>query len=384
MKGQFYILAAFIVGMYVFFLLRIFTSTRTAFEVPDIPQVNYIHDAVQAALNQEGSIDIIKETINYIPEPIGIRCTSLSTGQGSCDLYRDDWVCGVNVTVVYRGKIDLESTKSLYIENFAFLTQRTPIYIFSNESANLVKVLVDVGISEGSLLDSYGNTIKGSWSGTTVKFRTNLVKNRPKTIQVYHFSAGDFNLLEDVAVLNDVGYSAAILYNQIKGKRDVENVTFGDFAQMRDGAGPRMLFIPGAYPDSYASNLMDYVDGGGVLVAPYGLCKTTGSCLVGNIETISSGGLDAIGDFSALSPVDSGSLYFTNSDESWVVYDNGETNSSRAAIGATAYGEGYVVFVGNESMLTQWSQLDDFLNELFTWGVKPVNTVTQICPMQTP
>lgn len=384
MKGQFYILAAFIVGMYVFFLLRMFTSTRTAFEVPDIPQVGYLHDAIQDAINQEGGISSVKEAINYIPDPIGIRCTALSTGEGTCDLYSDDWACGANVTVVYRGKIDLESTKTLYIENFDFNLSRTPVYIYPNDSANLAEVSIDVGLSSGTLKDTEGTTIKGKWSGTTVTFRTNLIKNRPKTVYIYHFNSGNFDSFSDVATLNDVGYSSSVLFSKINGKRNVENVTLSDLGLMTDGAGPRMLFIPGAYPDSYGTNLLNYINQGGIVVAPYGLCKTTGSCLIGNLESVSGGSLEATGDFSSLNPVTTGSQYFTKANIPWINYYSGSMNTSRSAIGATAYGEGYVVFLGNESMLTQWNQLDSFLDLLLDWGVNPITLTKTTCPVQSP
>ena len=386
MKGQFYLLSAFVVGMYLFFLLRVFTATTTSFEVPDIPEVNYVLDAAQDALNQEGSIDLVREAMNFIQEPMGLRCTSIATGSGTCDLYEDEWACGVNVTVVYRGKIDLEVTEVLYTENFDLDYTRTPIHLQANESASLVKVSTSTSVSSGVLKDTSGDTLKGEWSGTTVTFRPNFAQNTPKVIYVYQTGSGGHKIYDDVGVLDDTGFDGSVLYNRLNSLRDTENLSLSDLSSLGNGAGPRVLFIPSQYPDIYGSDLVNYVSGGGILVAPYGLCVLGSSCLVGNMETITDGhvitGLD---DYASLNPLTSNSQYFTNPDLSWIVYNISQTtNSSRAAVGATSYGEGYVVFVGNETMLSSWDQLDDFLDVLILWGVKPVTVTQYVCPDQSP
>ncbi|TRO61963.1 hypothetical protein E2P64_00305 [Candidatus Bathyarchaeota archaeon] len=314
-----------------------------------------------------------------------MRCTSLATGKGSCDLYEDEWACGVNVTVVYRGKMDLDVTQTLYKESFHIDLTRTPIHLQANDSAALVKVSVSTSVSSGMLKESDGDTLKGSWSGTTVTFRPNLAKNTPKVVYVYQTSSSSHTIYEDVGVLNGDGYDSSVLYNRLNSRRDTQNMSLSDLSNLNDGAGPRMLFLPGAYPDIYGTDLLNYVDGGGMVVAPYGLCAVGGSCLVGNMESITgSHTLTAVDDFGSLNPVTSNSIYFTDPDLSWIVYDSGTTNISRAAAGATSYGEGYVVFMGNESMLSGWNQLNDFLDELLLWGVKDISVTQYVCPDQSP
>ncbi len=385
MKGEFYLLAAFLVGMYLFFLMQIFSATKTSFETPDIPQVSYLLDTAQDALEQEGSIDIVREAMNFIHEPVGLRCSSLATGKGSCDLYEDEWACGVNVTSAYHGKMDVEITRTLHMGNFEIQTTRTPIYLQANESANLVKVSQSLSISSGTLKDTKGNTLKASWSGNTVTFRPNLVKNVPKVVYVYHTGEGGTTIHSDIGVLNEGDYDSSVLYEKLSSLRDTENISLSELSELKNGAGPAMLFIPGEYPDLYGADLLEYVAGGGLLVAPYGLCRKSGSCLTGNIEQITgSHTLTGLGDFSSLNPITTNSEYFTNPDLPWIVYNSGGTNTSRAAVGASSYGEGYVVFLGNESMLSDWDQLDEFLNILVLWGVPPVTVTKQVCPDQNP
>jgi hypothetical protein len=372
--------------MYLFFLLRVFTATTTSFEVPEIPEVNYVLDAAQDALNQEGSIDLVREAMNFIQEPIGLRCTSLATGSGTCDLYDDEWACGVNVTVVYRGKVDMEVTQVLHTENFDFAYTRTPIHLQANESAALVKVSAATSVGSGVLKDTSGNTLKGEWSGTTVTFRPNFAKDTPRVIYVYQTGSGGHTIYDDVGVLDDTGFDGSVLYSRLSPLRDTENLSLSDLGNLGENAGPRMLFIPEQYPDIYGSDLLNYVSGGGILVAPYGLCVPGSSCLAGNMESITDGHIiTGLGDYASLNPLATNSQYFTDPDISWVVYNMSKTtNTSRAAVGATAYGEGYVVFVGNGSMLESWDQLDDFLDVLVLWGVKPVTVTQYVCPDQSP
>lgn len=385
MKGQFYVLSAFIVAMYIFFVLQMFLTTETSFVVPDIPEMGYIHEAVQDSINAGDDLTAILDAVSFIPEPIGVRCNSIATDKGTCSLEPEEWACGVNVTVNYRGNLDIEITETIFTENFDLPTTRTPIYLLSNDTGNFIKTSRSVSFSQGTIKDTAGRTIKGKWSGSTATFRVNLAKNSPRVVYVYHILAANYPLLEDVGILKETGYDSAVLYNKIYGKRDVENITYGDIEKLENGGGPRMLFLPAAYPAAYGSELKEYVEEGGILVAPYGLCSTSGSCLVGNIESVGgSYNIVALNEFDSLNPVTSDSDYYTNPDISWIVYNSTVTNSSRAAIGAEAHGEGYVVFVGNESMLSTWNQLDEFLTLLLDWGVNPVTVTEYTCPDQSP
>lgn len=385
-RGQFFILSAFLVGMYIFFILRMFTSTRTAFEVPEVPEVNYILDAAQDALNEEGTVEPVMEAINFIQEPVGLRCTALSTGASGCDLHSEEWSCGVNLTVVYRGSSDLELTRQVYRENFDLSSTRTPIYVISvNQSTNLLNVSADVPVTSGVLRDTSGKTLRASWDGSTVTFRANLIKGQPKVVHLYHTASGGSDLHKEVGVLNGNGYDASVLYNLLDAKRDAENLTLSDLSELENGAGPRMLFMGAEYPYSYGNDLLDYVAEGGIVVAPMGLCSSE-SCLVGNREQLTGGHtLTAVDSFDDLNPPTTNSDYFTDADIPWLVYNSsGTTNSSRAAVGAVAYGEGYAVFVGNASMLSTWGQLGSFLDDLLAWGVPPVSPTVVVCPDQSP
>ena len=103
-------------------------------------------------------------------------------------------------------------------------------------------------------------------------------------------------------------------------------------------------------------------------------------------EITSTHSVEAIDDFSSLNPLDTNGDYFTDADISWISYSSGGLNTSRSLLGAFAYGEGYVIFVGNSSMLNTWSQLDDFTTLLLSWGLPPVSISTTIvnCPEQSP
>ena len=209
MKGQFYVLSAFIVAMYLFFLLRMFTSTTTSFEVPDIPEVNYIHEAVQDSVNAGDDLTAIIDALGFIPEPLGLRCNSLATDIGSCDLGLEEWACGVNVTVVYRGGLNVEMTETISTENFNLPVTRTPIYLSANDTGTQIKVSKTVPYSLGVLKDTSGTTIKGRWNGNTTTFRINLAQNSPEVVYVYHTASVSYPLLEDVGILRESGYDSA-------------------------------------------------------------------------------------------------------------------------------------------------------------------------------
>ncbi len=379
LRGQFYMLSAFLMGMYIFFLLEMFTATTSDFATPDIPSVRYVHDAIQDELNREGSAELVLEALKYVPEPVGVHCSPVSGGSG-CDLTQEEWYCGANVTVRYRGESSVEVTKKMYRKNFHIKSNRTAIYIYSNQTSNLVKLSTTVS-HNGTLMDADGNPLRASLSGNTLTFRLNLIKNRPRVVLWYRSGSSNDRIFSNIGILTE-GYDGSALYSRLSSRGDVENITLADLSELEGNAGPRVLFIPGEYPSSYGSALLKYVDAGGILVSYRGLCST--SCLVGNMEQLTdSHTLNGTGDFSSLNPIQTNSQYFTNPDEAWIVYGPA-LNTSRAAVGATAYGDGYVVFVGNQSMLTTWSQLDSFLNILLNWAMPATSTTIKSCGIQTP
>ena len=106
------------------------------------------------------------------------------------------------------------------------------------------------------------------------------------------------------------------------------------------------------------------------------------SPLAGDIYALTqTHGLQGVGDGASLE--DTNSLYFTTQATAWMASNTTSVvNESSVGLGPIPYGEGWIVFVGNESMLSTWSDLDDFLDLLKSWAM-PANSITKAaCPVQ--
>ena len=273
-----------------------------------------------------------------------------------------------------------------YTGNFFVRASRVPIFVKGNESANLFEISFQAPFR--GLIVWKGRMIKGEWSGNNVNLRMNLIGDKPEIVYIYNSSTTSYTLFEDFAILNGQGYDASVLYSRLSsivGSEKVENISLADLLDLWGNAGPRMLLIPNrGYPPTYGEQLKNYVYYGGILVSPYGLCNSTSlTCILGNIERIEdSHRLASIDEMESIDSSTTNSIFFTRADLPWLVYNSTSVNTSRAAIGALRYGDGWIVFVGNESMLKDWSELDNFLDKLIEWGVKYPSYFVKVCPVQ--
>jgi|GEM_PF-2494000 len=389
MKGQFYVIAGFMIMAYIYFMIQLFTVVQTDAEVSKVRIGDDIKSVFQSIIDEGGEgvdskISLFQSSLGLRSEAVYLYCKSYADSTERCDLTFPHWVCGVNISLSSdtqgQGKVqisDFLQTKYDFWKNVV----RVPVFISGNVSSNL-EFLSITSPFRGSVYDGH-TFIKGEWSGTNVTFRYN-VRSDPKTIYIYNQTSESYNILEDVGILNDGSYNSALLYEKLSAESP-QNISFTNIESLWGSVGPKILFIPsGSYPAGYGSELVDYVNSGGTLVSPYGLCNSSGGgCLVGDIFSYTGAHtLAGIGDFEGLDVSNTNSQYFTTKASPWVVLKTGVINQSAVAIGPIPHGEGWVVFVGNESMLSNWASLSDFLTLLKAWGLPPTQTTLKVCPVQ--
>ena len=388
MKGQFYVVAGFMMAAYIYFLIQLFTSVQTNAEVPRIATGDDVKEVLQNLVDEgpegtAGKIENLENALSLRTESVYLLCSSFGDQTERCSLDFPHWACGVNVTVTTnthgKGRVELKEFVAS-AHDFWRNESRVGVFIDGNTSGSLLKITVSSPF-RGTVYDGR-RLIKGSWSGNTVTFRYN-VKKDPVYVHIYNVSSKSYNLFENISVLNDGSYDSAILYSKLESY-GAENITFAELEELDGNKGPSILFIPSTgYPVSYGSELEDYVKYGGVLVCPYGLCnKSTETCMVGDIYTeTGSTGLQGIGDWASFEDTDSN--YYTTMASAWMVFNSTSGyNQSSVGLGPVPYEEGWVVFVGNETMLSGWSMLDQFLDELVNWAMPPNSITKTACPVQ--
>ncbi|MBR9681341.1 MAG: hypothetical protein GOV00_00920 [Candidatus Altiarchaeota archaeon] len=388
MKGQFYVISGFMIVAYLYFLIQLFTAVQTNAEVPRIDTGDDIKETLQA-IADEGETGIVQK-INIMEGALGLRsesiylkCYSYADQTERCDLPFSHWACGMNVTIASsthgKGKIQLdEFIQSNY--DFWKNTSRAAMFVEGNTTRNLEKITLTAPF-RGVLYDGH-RLIRSSWSGNSVSFRLN-VREVPKHLYLYDLGSSAITLFEDIGILNEGSYDASQLYKQMEAESP-QNLSFSDLENLWGNTGPSVLFVPsGNYPTSYGSELLEYVKYGGILVSPYGLCNITSlSCLTGDIsELTQEHGLQGVGDWSSLE--DTNSLYFTSQAAAWMASNTTPTvNESSVGLGAVPYEEGWVIFVGNESMLSLWSDLSEFLSLMLEWALPETDITKKSCLVQ--
>jgi len=376
MKAQFYIVGALMLMMYLIFFTQVFTSMQTEEEIPDVFSPQNIFSVFQQIAdeggNTEKAVEVFFDALKFSAQPYFVSCTSYATGEGVCILPEAHWKCGVNVTASagtrsYATLTELIQSRSGFVIN----SPRMPVFVKGNTTANLVKISVSVTglVSTPAVVDG-GEIIKATCSGGQCTFRTNI-REEPRAVYIYNSTNPSQHLFEDIGVLNDTGYDGSAIISILSKYWSYDVLKLDELEDVTGQAGPVILFLPSQYPQKYSSYLLEYVEEGGTLVAPYGLCDPeTFECLVGRIE---SPGTSTLTNYSGF-PVDlstTSSSYFTKADIPWAVWNTNDVNASRAGIGVIKYGEGYVIFVGNESMLHTWDRLEEFINYTVSWAVPP-------------
>ena len=388
MRGQFYVVGALMFMMYLVFLSKVFVTIETQAELPKVSAPSNIFYVFQEIADSGGDTKTgatnLLNALKLSDEYFAVYCESYATGESSCILPEADWECGVNVTASTGTRA--HSTVTDFIQrknNFATNETRIPVFIESNTTRNLAELSISFsGLTSSPMIVDGSRVIKGTCSGGTCTFRSNIKGNEPKTVYLYNVSHESYTLFKDVGILNDTGYDGTELINVIGRYYSYEKLDLEDLRDLWGNAGPVLLFIPGTYPEAYENDLLDYVKEGGIIVSVYGLCKESGSCLTGNLERITDQHTLANASGFSVNLSTTNSNYFTKADVPWAIYNSSTTNSSRAALGASRYGEGWVVFVGNESMLKTWDRLEDFTNFTISWAIPPANIQTKTCPLQ--
>ncbi|MBR9679911.1 MAG: hypothetical protein GOU99_02585 [Candidatus Altiarchaeota archaeon] len=404
MKGQFYVVAGFVISMYLFFLSQIMTSIELSGRIPqeEVP-VDQILTAFQEMVdagetNLAAKIDLLYDTIASIPESVSVIC------DGGCEQEFADWACGIQVTVQYTEKSI--SSKSSFVQSrydFVYNAPRKPIKVTSNESGKLVNITITApsDFKNPALLVHRGTIIPANWS-TDITARINMVKDSSEIVYVYNITGSDSYIFRDVGVLDEEVWDGAALISAIESSWGTEAMTISELVALQSSprAGPRVILIPEiGYPLTALNALKTYVKTGGVLAVVGGLChgycsgtpwyECDADCSLVSEETVTDGHwITAKSPFNtSWDPVlDFNSSLFASTTLRWFVYDSstGE-NQSRSAVGAVRYGEGYLVYVGNESWFDpSWGNFTESINDFLGWAIGSPSITSSSCPTQAP
>ena len=403
-KGQFFIVAGFVIGMYLFFLSQIMTNIQLNGEIPqeEVPLEEILSAVQQMAdegdLNFESRISLLYDTLSNIPESVSLVC------DGGCERPFADWACGIQVTAQYTEKS--VSSKSSFIQSrydFKYDSPRKAIKFVSNESGKLINVsfVPQPDFVNPAVLVHRGEVVPANWSGL-VSLRINMVKDTPEIVYIYNTTGSSSRVFSDIGVLNDSIWDGSELISALQPNWDTEAMTVSDLESLysKPQAGPRVIMIPElGYPYSSLSALKEYMKKGGILAVVGGLChgycsgtpwyECNTDCELAEEETVTdSHWLAAKSPFNeSWDPVkDFNSTLFAKTSLVWFVYksQSGE-NLNRSAVGAVRYGEGYLVYVGNETWFDpNWGNFTESMNTFLNWAIGHPGISSSTCPTQGP